>query len=148
MYQRGVTLIELIVVIGLIAAMATALAVSVGGGSEGRQLREGAREIAAQLQYTRGVAMVQGEQQLFELDVDDGRWLAPGNRSGRLPGQLEVAVLSAAGESADAAIAGIRFFPDGSSTGGVVRLSSGESVWRIEVAWLTGAVRIGRGDEP
>lgn len=148
MYQRGVTLIEMIVVVGLIAAMAAALAVSLGGGGEGRQLREGTREIAAQLQYTRGVAMVQGEPQLFEIDLEQRSWHAPGNRSGRLSRQFEVDVLSAAGASADAASAGIRFFPDGSSTGGVVRLSSGGNMWRIEVAWLTGAVRIGRGDEP
>lgn len=146
MRPRGMTLIEMVVVVMLVAAMSAALAVSIGGGGEGRQLREAARELTAQLQYTRGVAMLQGEPQVFEVDVEARAWRAPGNRVGTLPRGLEVSVLSAQGESADADTAGIRFFPDGSSTGGVVRLGSGEAQWRVEVAWLTGTVTLGRGD--
>ena len=55
---RGVTLIELLLVIGLIAA-ATALAASVvTAGLPGQQLRSAAREVAAQLRYTRAQAIV------------------------------------------------------------------------------------------
>lgn len=148
MRPRGMTLIEMVVVVMLIAAMSAALAISLGGGGEGRQIREAARQLTAQLQYTRGVAMLQGEAQVFEVDVEARAWRAPGNRTGPLPEGLEVSVLSAQGESPDADTAGIRFFPDGSSTGGVVRLGSGEAQWRVEVAWLTGTVTLGRGEQP
>lgn len=148
MRPRGMTLIEMVVVVMLIAAMSAALAVSLGGGGEGRKLREAARELTAQLQYTRGVAMLQGEAQVFEVDVDARAWRAPGNRVGSLPAGLEVSVLSAREAATGAETAGIRFFPDGSSTGGVVRLGSGEAQWRVEVAWLTGTVTLGRGEQP
>ncbi|MGY6518327.1 MAG: GspH/FimT family pseudopilin [Lysobacteraceae bacterium] len=147
MRQRGMTLIEVIVVVMVIATMAAVLAVSLGTGQDGRQLRDAARELVAQLQYTRSVAMVSGESQLFAIDVDAHAWQAAGNRSGTLPRRLEVQALTADGEAIDPDTAGIRFFPDGTSTGGVIRLLRGEAVFRIEVHWLTGAVTVGRGGE-
>ena len=42
---------------------------------------------------------------------------------------------------------GIRFFPDGSSTGGRVTLSSERAVMLVDVDWLTGRVRVLDGTE-
>ena len=36
----------------------------------------------------------------------------------------------------------IRFFPDGSSTGGRVTLTSDERLYHVDVDWLTGQVRV------
>ncbi|TCV91049.1 hypothetical protein EC912_1171, partial [Luteibacter rhizovicinus] len=36
----------------------------------------------------------------------------------------------------------IRFFPDGSSTGGRVTLGRGTREWHVNVGWLTGAVSV------
>jgi general secretion pathway protein H len=36
----------------------------------------------------------------------------------------------------------IRFFGDGSSTGGRVSLKRGESVWQIDINWLTGQIEL------
>jgi general secretion pathway protein H len=38
------------------------------------------------------------------------------------------------------------FFPDGASTGGRVQLSVKDMAWNIDVAWLTGEVRMKRGE--
>ena len=35
-------------------------------------------------------------------------------------------------------VGGIRFYPDGGSTGGNVRLEANERIYQINVAWLTG----------
>jgi general secretion pathway protein H len=40
----------------------------------------------------------------------------------------------------------ILFFPDGASTGGRVQLSVKNAAWNIDVAWLTGEVKIKRGE--
>jgi general secretion pathway protein H len=37
----------------------------------------------------------------------------------------------------------IRFYPDGSSTGGRVTVSSGERKYQVDVDWITGRVSIG-----
>ena len=39
----------------------------------------------------------------------------------------------------------IRFYPDGSSTGGRVTLASGERKFLVDVDWLTGRVTIKEG---
>ena len=44
--------------------------------------------------------------------------------------------MSMTGENAG----GIRFFPDGSSTGGSVLLSVDERKWYVTVGWLTGEI--------
>lgn len=145
---RGVSLIEVLVVVALVAALAAGLAATLGGGMAGLQLRGTAREMAAQIRHTRGLAIVRGEPQFFEIDVTERRWTAPDGRGGTLPRALELRVLGAAEEQIEDDVARIRFFPDGSSSGGVVRLRRDGAEWRVDVAWLTGEVRVRRGEAP
>jgi len=42
--------------------------------------------------------------------------------------------------------AAVRFFPEGASTGGRIVIKRGEAAWRVDVAWLTGEVTLGRGE--
>lgn len=146
--ERGVSLVEVLVVIALVAAIAGGLAATLGGGMAGMQLRGSAREMAAQLKLARGLAVARGEPQFFEIDVGTRRWKAPGGKGAVLPDAVELRVTTAAEEQVEEGVARIRFFPDGSSSGGVVRLRRGDAEWRIDVAWLTGEVRLRRGDEP
>lgn len=143
---RGFTLIELLAVVVLIAAVTAGLAVALGGGLDGMRLRGAAREVAAQLVYTRGQAIVRGEPQFFALNVDTREWEAPGDKAGRLADGIELRVRSAAEERTEDRVARFRFFPDGSSSGGIVRLRLGEAQWRIDIDWLTGAVELMRGE--
>ena len=38
----------------------------------------------------------------------------------------------------------VRFFPDGAATGGRIRLRDGDAGWDVDIAWLTGEVRLQR----
>jgi general secretion pathway protein H len=38
----------------------------------------------------------------------------------------------------------VRFFPDGAATGGRLRFSANGGGWDVDVAWLTGEVRVRR----
>lgn len=49
---------------------------------------------------------------------------------------------SAREDQANATTGRIRFFPDGSSTGGRITLKRGQREWHVNVAWLTGAVSV------
>ena len=59
-----------------------------------------------------------------------------------LPDGIDITIETARQEQVSEGEAGIRFYPDGSSTGGNIQLSRGETVWRIDVNWLTGEVRL------
>ena len=146
--QRGVSLIELIVVVVLIAA-ATALAASVMGvGLPGQQLRNASREMAAQLRYTRAQAIVTGKSQTFSVDARTREWQAPNRRHGQIPSGISLSATGARIEQTRPDIVAIRFFPEGAATGGRIVLSHERAAWQIDVEWLTGEVTVKRTQAP
>ena len=146
--QRGVSLIELIVVVVLIAA-ATALAASVMGvGLPGQQLRNASREMAAQLRYTRAQAIVTGKSQTFSVDARTREWQAPNRRHGQIPSGISLSATGARIEQTRPDIVAIRFFPEGAATGGRIVLSRERAAWQIDVEWLTGEVTVKRTQAP
>jgi general secretion pathway protein H len=146
--QRGFSLIELVVVMVLIAALVGLGAAAVGTGLPGQQLRGAARELAGELRFTRAQAIATGTEQVFELDVTDRRWTSAGKRAGRLPAELDLVATTARQEQPVRDVAAIRFFPDGAATGGRIVVKRGDAAWRIDVAWLTGEVTLRRGEGP
>ena len=66
-------------------------------------------------------------------------------RQFQLPEQLELKLYTAQSEIVNERQGAIRFFPDGSSTGGRVTLASGERKFLVDVDWLTGKVSIRSG---
>lgn len=143
MRQAGFTLIELLVVI---AIMGLLLAVAVPGhfGSEGLELRAAARAIADGLQRTRSLAVVSGSETMFMVDVVNRSFMTPGDPAPSvLPPHARLSLSTVRGAVAGAEVGGIRFFPDGGSTGGGVMLGGlGEQGYRISVSWLTGRVEV------
>jgi len=146
--QRGISLIELIVVVVLIAA-ATALAASVmGAGLPGQQLRNASRELAAQLRYTRAQAIVTGKSQTFSIDARTREWQAPNRRHGQLPREIKLVATGARIEQTRPDVVAIRFFPEGAATGGRIVVSRERAAWQIDVEWLTGEVTVKRAQAP
>jgi general secretion pathway protein H len=146
--SRGFTLLEIILVLAIIALATLLAAAALSGGVDDLRLRSAAKEVAAQLRFTRAQAIASGEAQRFVIDPQAHRWSAPKQRHGDLPRSLAV-VFTGAREAQPAQGQGaIVFFPDGASTGGRVRLALGEAAWQVDVAWLTGQVRVARVEQP
>ncbi len=59
-----------------------------------------------------------------------------------LPEDVDVSLVTARSQQLDATSGIIRFFPDGSSTGGRVSLARGSRRYHVDVNWLTGHVTI------
>ena len=140
--QRGFSLLEIVVVIVLIAIMATVIAMSVTGGLDSARVRAASRDVAAALRYTRGQAIVHHEQRTLAFNVDERSYQMPDKDPVHLPKGMEMELLTAQSEMLDEGVGQIRFYPDGSSGGGRVTLMRGEARWEIEVEWLTGKVRL------
>jgi len=137
---RGFTLVEVIAVVALIALAATVVAVSVGGGLSGARVRAASKDLAAALRYTRGQAIVEREQKTLLLDLENRSYTAPDREPVELPQGMEIRLVTARQELEGEGAGRIRFFPDGSSSGGRITLVRGEAEWQIEVEWLTGKV--------
>ena len=141
MRERGFTLFEMVVVLAILA-LALALVPPMLGGSRARaELRASARAVAAGLRETRTLAMAHGRAEVFALDLAASSYRGAGDKSAHaLPPDVRAALLTVAGERMTDTAAGIRFFPDGSSTGGRVTLLRDGRKIEIAVDWLTGRV--------
>src|SRR5690606_3160869 len=94
----------------------------------------------------RGQAIVKDEQKVLMLDLEKNTWLAPGKAERELPKDMILRLTTAQQELTGEKTGGIRFFPDGSSTGGNIAVVLGEREWKINVGWLTGEVTLDKPD--
>ncbi len=139
----GFTLFELLLVL-LLMGMLYGLAVPMlGAGSAGLDMKAASRQLAAGLRKARGIAVTERREAVLTLDVN-GRtfWLTGDPKTYSLPKQLELALFTAQSELVREKTGGIRFFPDGTSTGGRITVSVGESKQQVDVDWVTGRVAI------
>jgi general secretion pathway protein H len=143
---RGFTLIEVIVVLLLIGLVLTVAAVSLSRGLGNAKVRAAGQDLVAALRYTRAQAIVSHKQQALELDVEKRSYTAPRRKEVQLPKDMELRLLTAAEEQTGQSTGRVRFYPDGSSTGGRIKLVAGARAWDVEIAWLTGEVRLREGE--
>lgn len=141
---RGVSLLELLLVVAILAIASLLATAAMSGGFEGVQLRSNAKEIAAQLRYTRAHAIATGQPQRFTIDPRAHAWTAPNGRAGDIPEKLGIVFTGAREVQPREGEGAIVFFADGASTGGRVQLSIKRAAWNVDVAWLTGEVRLSR----
>jgi general secretion pathway protein H len=144
---RGFTLIEIIAVIALLALAASTVVFFVSRSLSTQQIRGAGRDLVAALRYTRGQAIVKRKEQALELDVEKRAYRAPNKGEVQLPKDMDMKLLTASQEQVNSTTGRVRFFPDGSSTGGRISLISGEREWQVEIAWLTGEVRLREAPE-
>ena len=115
-------------------------------GVSGADLRASSRDIAAGLRQARTLAVSGKRETAVTLDLEKRVFALSGNsRQFQLPEQLELKLYTAQSEIVNERQGAIRFFPDGSSTGGRVTLASGERKFLVDVDWLTGKVSIRSG---
>jgi len=135
-------------VVVLIAAIGAVTAASLGGGIDGLRLRSATRELVNELRHARARAIASGQAQRVEVDIAAPAWTTDGGRRGQWPEALDVRFTGARELQPAAGVGAIVFFADGASSGGRIELSRGRAVMQIEVAWLTGQVRAGKGALP
>lgn len=136
----GFSLIELLVVMILVVALFGLVGGSISRSLRGADIRNEAREVIAGLRHTRGQAIVQKSEQVFKVDADKLVWQAAGRPAQELPDGLDITLTTARSELTGENAGGIRFYPDGSSTGGSILLSVDQREWYITVGWLTGEI--------
>jgi general secretion pathway protein H len=78
--------------------------------------------------------------------VEKRSYTAPRRKEVQLPKDMELRLLTAAEEQTGQSTGRVRFYPDGSSTGGRIKLVAGARAWDVEIAWLTGEVRLREGE--
>ena len=137
--SAGFTLAELLVVIGIIA-LVLAGTLSAKPKAVAARVAVTARSVTATLQLARAQAMSSNAETLFRIDVEKGRFGLPSSMHALPRGMMAAVVVAETERAGD--LGGIRFYPDGQSSGGEIALTlEGRSV-RIAVNWLTGEPRL------
>ena len=132
-------------VITIAGLLTAAFAGNIFAGKETVELRAAAQDLTALLKRTRGAALAQNREVAVFVDVDQKVYGIEGDAELHpLPPEAEIRFLTAAEEISREDRGAIRFFPDGSATGGGIRLSQGARSFQVSVHWLTGQVSLAR----
>jgi general secretion pathway protein H len=138
---NGLTLIETMVALAVMGfILALAMPMMSGGQGGGGELRSAADTIGGALRAARSRAVAQNHEEVFLVDADQAQYRAPGGAAVSLPRNVQLMLFTTAQEQISSGIGAIRFYPDGSSTGGGVSLIKGDARYDVLVNWLTGRV--------
>lgn len=144
---RGFTLVEVVVVLVIISLMLALVGTSISRNISGAEMRTAARKVAASLRYTRTQAILRKSEQVFVVDTKNRTFKAPDRELETLPEGMNVELNTARSEVTSEHVGGIRFYPDGGSTGGNVRLEANGRVYQVNIAWLTGEASLQKDDD-
>ena len=133
--QRGFTLIELLAVLGILSLLLATVPPLLTNAVDNARLRTAKREIISGLRFSRNKAVTSQQAVTFTINALDRTMTVSGkNRHLRLP---EDVGLSMGPEDEGV----VRFYPDGSSSGGQLRFRRDDRVsYIIDVDRLTGRV--------
>ncbi len=142
--EAGFTLLEIIVVLAIGAAVYVVLLSGPIGKSGAADLKAAARTLASGLRQAQSSAMATRRDAVLTIDVESKEFVTTVDPTPRrLPDNLELKLYTAQSEVTSERRGSIRFYPDGSSTGGRITVASGERKYLVDVDWLTGRVSIG-----
>jgi general secretion pathway protein H len=139
----GFTLFEVLVVLAIVGLVTAVVAPVLFRGLAGTQARSVAYEVAAALRQARGEAVAQNTDVAVTFDLGRRAYAVERSRPRPVPDGVAIELYAASVEQIDAVTGGIRFFPDGSATGGQVTIGDGAARYAVDVDWLTGRVRVG-----
>jgi general secretion pathway protein H len=142
MPAKGFTLFEVMIVLVLMALIAAVSAPLLSKGLGRAEAKGSAQDVAAALRRARSEAVVRNAEVVLTVDVNQRSLRIDGVETRSLPAKLQIELFTAQTEQISDDSGNIRFFPDGSSTGGEIVLADGRSKFHVQVDWLTGRVSV------
>lgn len=140
---QGFTLLELIIVLLISVLGFAVIGSNISSGNQTTRLQAAARDIASALRYAHGQALMSRQPVSVAVNLAENSYrISNRDKIYRLDDRIDISLTVAEEEFADGQEGSIKFFADGSSTGGRITLEWGPQLRRIDVNWMTGAVAI------
>jgi len=141
--QQGFTLIELSVVLAIVVLGFSVISINISSGHQTTQLFAISRDLVSALRYVRGQALTKHHPVSLALNLSDNTYqIENKNKQYKMPDDIELTVVIAQDEFKQGQIAQIRFYPDGSSSGGRITLTWGTLIANININWLSGKIEL------
>jgi len=141
--NKGFTLLELMVVLFIMVLGFSIIGLNLSSGNNATEHQRAARDIVSALRYARGMALMSHRETAVTFNLNENSYTV-NNRDKvfTIPETIKVTVVTTQSQLLGQNQGSIRFFADGSSTGGRVSLKRGENVWQIDINWLTGQIEL------
>lgn len=139
--KKGFTLVELLAVLAIISFAVAAFGLNGRTGTDTAKFRAILVSTSAAITDTRIRAMQGFAEEVFLIDTKS-RVIGTEKRRIELPEGVELKATVAQSERLNNGNVGIRFFPEGTSTGGTLAFTHRGKTFEIRVNWLTGNVAI------
>jgi general secretion pathway protein H len=141
--NKGFTLIELMVVLFIVVLGFTAIGMSLSSGNGSTEHKGVARDIVSALRYARGQALMTHQETTVTFDLAENSYtVSERDTVYAIPQTIDVSLVTGQKELSGEGQGSVRFFPDGSSSGGRVTLERAGRAWKIDINWLTGLIEL------
>ncbi|HEU4377898.1 MAG TPA: GspH/FimT family pseudopilin [Hyphomicrobiaceae bacterium] len=141
--EQGFTLIELLVGLAILAAVLAVIAPLAGRTRAGMELRNTAFDIASSMRNARSAARLSNAEQTLLIDVGSRLLWTEGQTVRKpLPRHFGMSLEFPVTEQVSANAGRMRFFPDGSASGGKIVLRESSRTATVFVNWLNGDVEV------
>ena len=138
---RGFTLLELLVVMVLATLLVTLVPSSFSTMVPHVAERSDVQRLVLALRTARADAIRDRREVSLELDMAQRRYHIPGKQKiEQLPERLAISYKPPFSPYLEVPRVTIRFYADGSSSGGKIELVSAQSAYHIAIDWMTGRV--------
>jgi len=119
------------------------IGVQLSSGNNATRHQRVANDIVSALRYARGMALMTHKETTVTFDLTENRYsINSRDKIYQIPETIQVKMVTTQSQLAGRNRGSIRFFADGSSTGGRVSLKQEDRVWQIDINWLTGQIEL------
>lgn len=141
--SKGFTLLELMLVLFVVILGFSVIGLNISSGSGTTEHQSAARDMVSALRYAKGQALISHKETTVALDLNENTYtVSDRDKVFTIPDTIALTVVTAQEELTGEGMANIRFFPDGSSSGGRIKLERNSVIWQIDINWLTGQIEL------
>jgi general secretion pathway protein H len=141
--SKGFTLLELMLVLFVVIMGFAAIGLNISSGNDATKLQSAARDMVSALRFAKGEALISRKETTVDIDLNENTYtVSDRDKVFTIPDTIALTVVTAQDELTGKGLASIRFFPDGSSSGGRIKLERNSAIWQIDINWLTGQIEL------
>lgn len=141
--NKGFTLLEMLLVLFVVIIGFAAIGLNISSGNDATKLQSAARDMVSALRFAKGQALISHKETTIDIDLNENTYaVSDRDKVFIIPDTIALTVVTAQEELTGKGLASIRFFPDGSSSGGRIKLEMNSAIWQIDINWLTGQIEL------